>query len=71
MLLGPVSVCDFSLHEEIEDFYNYMSPTEEEHALRVNVVRRIERVVRSLWQDATVEIFGSFRTGLYLPTRFV
>lgn len=68
MLFGPV--CDFSLHEEIEDFYNYMCPTVEEHDLRVNVVRRIEKVVLSLWQDATVEIFGSFRTGLYLPTRY-
>jgi len=63
-------LCDFSLHEEIEDFYNYMCPTVEEHELRVNVVRRIEKVVLSLWQDATVEIFGSFRTGLYLPTRY-
>jgi len=63
-------LCVFSLHEEIEDFYNYMCPTVEEHELRVNVVRRIEKVVLSLWQDATVEIFGSFRTGLYLPTRY-
>ncbi|KAJ9587332.1 hypothetical protein L9F63_019159 [Diploptera punctata] len=56
------------LHEEIEDFYNYMSPTPEEHELRFNVVRRIEKVVLSLWPQAKVEIFGSFRTGLYLPT---
>ncbi|PNF28796.1 Non-canonical poly(A) RNA polymerase PAPD5 [Cryptotermes secundus] len=56
------------LHEEIEDFYNYMCPTVEEHELRISVVRRIEKVVLSLWRDAKVEIFGSFRTGLYLPT---
>ncbi|KDR20267.1 non-canonical poly(A) RNA polymerase protein Trf4-1-like isoform X3 [Zootermopsis nevadensis] len=56
------------LHEEIEDFYNYMCPTPEEHELRVSVVRRIEKVVLGLWRDAKVEIFGSFRTGLYLPT---
>lgn len=66
-----LSLCDFSLHEEIEDFYNYMCPTAEEHELRINVVRRIEKVVLNLWRDAKVEIFGSFRTGLYLPTRFV
>lgn len=65
------TVHDFSLHEEIEDFYNYMCPTPEEHELRVSVVRRIEKVVLGLWRDAKVEIFGSFRTGLYLPTRFV
>lgn len=56
------------LHQEIEDFYQYMSPTPEEHELRVNVVRRIKKVVLSLWPEASVEIFGSFRTGLYLPT---
>ena len=66
-----ISLCNFSLHEEIEDFYNYMSPTPEEHELRFNVVRRIEKVVLSLWPQAKVEIFGSFRTGLYLPTRLV
>ncbi|XP_067006314.1 terminal nucleotidyltransferase 4B isoform X2 [Anabrus simplex] len=56
------------LHHEIEDFYQYMSPTPEEHQLRVNVVRRIKKVILGLWPEATVEIFGSFRTGLYLPT---
>lgn len=56
------------LHEEIEDFYRYMSPRPEEHQMRVNVVKRIEEVILSLWPQAKVEIFGSFRTGLYLPT---
>lgn len=56
------------LHEEIEDFYKYMSPTPEEHQMRLAVVERIKKVVNSLWPEATVEIFGSFCTGLYLPT---
>ncbi|XP_046386425.1 terminal nucleotidyltransferase 4A-like isoform X2 [Ischnura elegans] len=56
------------LHEEIEDFFQYMSPTPEEHQLRLEVVRRIEKVTLHLWPEARVEIFGSFRTGLYLPT---
>uniref|UniRef100_A0A336MD45 polynucleotide adenylyltransferase n=1 Tax=Culicoides sonorensis TaxID=179676 RepID=A0A336MD45_CULSO len=56
------------LHQEIEQFYNHMIPTACEHALRVEVVSRIERVVLSLWPTARVEVFGSFRTGLYLPT---
>ncbi|KAG8231510.1 hypothetical protein J437_LFUL011548, partial [Ladona fulva] len=56
------------LHEEIEDFYQYMSPTPEEHQLRLDVVRRIKKVTLRLWPEAHVEIFGSFRTGLYLPT---
>lgn len=57
-----------SLHTEIEQFYAHMSPTDIEHALRVHVVSRIEAVVLSLWPNAHVEVFGSFRTGLYLPT---
>lgn len=56
------------LHQEIEQFYNHMIPTPCEHALRVEVVTRIEQVVLSLWPTARVEVFGSFRTGLYLPT---
>nr|CAD7195214.1 unnamed protein product [Timema douglasi] len=56
------------LHEEVEDFYQYMCPSPEEHEMRLNVVRRIEKVVLQRWPQSKVEIFGSFRTGLYLPT---
>lgn len=56
------------LHEEIEQFYAHMVPTTTEHALRVQVVARIEAIVLNLWPAARVEMFGSFRTGLYLPT---
>ncbi|XP_021373819.1 non-canonical poly(A) RNA polymerase PAPD7-like isoform X2 [Mizuhopecten yessoensis] len=56
------------LHEEIKDFFMYMSPTQEEANMRAEVVQRIRSVVKDLWKDASVEIFGSFKTGLYLPT---
>ncbi|XP_028327423.1 terminal nucleotidyltransferase 4A-like [Gouania willdenowi] len=56
------------LHEEIVDFFNFMSPRPEEEAMRRGVVNRIESVIKNLWPTATVEIFGSFSTGLYLPT---
>ncbi|XP_037385524.1 terminal nucleotidyltransferase 4A isoform X2 [Talpa occidentalis] len=56
------------LHEEIIDFYNFMSPRPEEAAMRREVVARIETVVKDLWPTAEVQIFGSFSTGLYLPT---
>lgn len=56
------------LHEEIEQFYAHMIPTATEHTLRVQVVGRIEAIVLNLWPMARVEMFGSFRTGLYLPT---
>ena len=45
-----------------------MIPTPLEHAARLEVVSRIESTVLSLWPNARVEVFGSFRTGLYLPT---
>merc|ERR1712071_701178 len=56
------------LHEEIEDFFQYMSPTPEEHQVRVDVVRRIKDVIMKIRPHASVHIFGSFHTGLYLPT---
>ncbi|CAI9715104.1 terminal nucleotidyltransferase 4B-like [Octopus vulgaris] len=56
------------LHDEIKDFYVYMSPRPEEKFMREGVVKRIQNVVKQLWPDAQVEIFGSFCTGLYLPT---
>ncbi|CAB0005217.1 unnamed protein product, partial [Nesidiocoris tenuis] len=56
------------LHQEILDFYDYMSPTAEEHNMRTQVVAKIEALVLELWPAARVEVFGSFRTGLYLPT---
>ena len=62
---------NFRLHEEIIDFYDYMCPSSEEHYLRLRVVKRIEQVILDLWPDSKVEIFGSFRTGLYLPTRLI
>ncbi|CAH2283627.1 terminal nucleotidyltransferase 4A isoform X1 [Pelobates cultripes] len=56
------------LHEEIVDFYDFMSPRPEEAAMRSDVVKRIEIVIKELWPSADVQIFGSFSTGLYLPT---
>ncbi|XP_067905517.1 terminal nucleotidyltransferase 4B isoform X1 [Heterodontus francisci] len=56
------------LHEEIIDFYNYISPRHEEGKMRLEVVERIESVIKELWPSADVQIFGSFSTGLYLPT---
>ncbi|XP_030378525.1 non-canonical poly(A) RNA polymerase protein Trf4-1 isoform X2 [Scaptodrosophila lebanonensis] len=56
------------LHQEIEHFYEHVQPTPLEHFIRNEVVKRIESVVHTIWPQAAVEIFGSFRTGLFLPT---
>ncbi|EDX14313.1 inactive non-canonical poly(A) RNA polymerase protein Trf4-2 [Drosophila simulans] len=55
------------LHQEIEQFYNYIRSTPTEFCLRAGAVRRIEDVVLSIWPSAFVDLFGSFRTGLNLP----
>ncbi|KAL9975956.1 hypothetical protein ACROYT_G013180 [Oculina patagonica] len=60
---GPVG-----LHEEILDFYNFMKPRTAEHAMRQEVIARVQEVIKRLWPTAEVEVYGSFRTGLYLPT---
>ena len=57
------------LHQEIDDFYQWIMPTPEEHYMRLDVVHRIEECIQKIWPAATLHIFGSFKTGLYLPTR--
>ena len=42
------------LHQEIEDFYNYMKPTPEEHSMREDVVQRISNVIIDVWPEAKV-----------------
>lgn len=45
-----------------------MFPSKVEHRVRGDVVHRIEQIILSLWPEAQVQVFGSYRTGLYLPT---
>lgn len=56
------------LHEEIEAFVQWMVPTEAEHNLRLSVINRLRASIKEIYPEAVVQIFGSFRTGLYLPT---
>ena len=56
------------LHHEIRDFFKYISPTAKEKRVREEVVKRCETVILDLWPNAKVEVFGSYKTGLYLPT---
>ncbi|XP_039122643.1 LOW QUALITY PROTEIN: terminal nucleotidyltransferase 4B [Dioscorea cayenensis subsp. rotundata] len=56
------------LHKEILDFCDFISPTTGEQALRTAAVERVSDVVKYIWPHCKVEVFGSFTTGLYLPT---
>ncbi|CAO2178828.1 unnamed protein product [Urochloa humidicola] len=56
------------LHKEILDFCEFISPSTEEQSSRTAAVQAVSDVVKHIWPQCKVEVFGSFRTGLYLPT---
>ncbi|KAK6946724.1 PAP/25A-associated [Dillenia turbinata] len=56
------------LHKEIVDFSEFLSPTPEELASRNSAVERVFDVIKYIWPYCKVEVFGSFKTGLYLPS---
>jgi non-canonical poly(A) RNA polymerase PAPD5/7 len=56
------------LHQEIVEFSRFVAPSTAEETARRDSIARIQSVVQSIWPVATLEVFGSFATGLYLPT---
>ncbi|ERN06559.1 hypothetical protein AMTRI_Chr01g135620 [Amborella trichopoda] len=56
------------LHKEIVDFCEFISPTPEEQESRSAAINYVSEVIRYIWPLSKVEVFGSFKTGLYLPT---
>ncbi|KAK6157395.1 hypothetical protein DH2020_011643 [Rehmannia glutinosa] len=56
------------LHKEIVDFCDFLSPTPEERESRNAAIDSVFDVVKYIWPNAEVEVFGSFKTGLYLPS---
>ncbi len=59
-----------SLHEEILDFCQWISPWSDEHRMREWVIDKVSMIIRELWPKADVRIYGSFSTQLYLPSRY-
>lgn len=57
-----------ALHEEMVDLVAFLAPTPTEESMRHDVVHRITSIVAGLWPQAVVEVLGSFRNGVYLPT---
>ncbi|KAI2784411.1 hypothetical protein F4815DRAFT_455699 [Daldinia loculata] len=56
------------LHKEIVDFYLYVRPRDFEERVRNEMLNNLRAVVKKKWTDAEVYPFGSFMSGLYLPT---
>lgn len=61
----------FRLHREIIDFYEYVRPREFEQRIRDNLVDNLKQAMKRdgrNFASAHVFPFGSFMSGLYLPT---
>ncbi|QDZ19273.1 nucleotidyltransferase domain-containing protein [Chloropicon primus] len=56
------------LHQEIMEFTEFLQPTPDERKMRHDAIARVKETIHSLWPHARVEVFGSYETGLYLPT---
>lgn len=56
------------LHHEIVEFCRYVKPSPEEDGLRLAAIARVSDVITSIWPNATAAVFGSFATGLHLPS---
>ena len=68
------------LHNEIIDLYNYLSPTQKDRQDRDKAIEKysivyiyiyiysVRDVVSKVWPEAKVLVFGSYATGLFLPT---
>jgi len=59
-----------SLHKEVQDFCDWISPTEKEDQVRGFVVRRIINAIESAVPNSHATAFGSFITKLYLPDAY-
>ncbi|KAK4225122.1 putative Poly(A) RNA polymerase protein [Podospora fimiseda] len=56
------------LHKEIVDFHDYIKPRDFEERLRADLVQEMKDFVKEMYKDADIYAFGSFPSGLYLPT---
>ncbi|KAB5566148.1 hypothetical protein GE09DRAFT_1105699 [Coniochaeta sp. 2T2.1] len=56
------------LHKEIVDFYEHIRPQDFEERIRGELVQQLKTLCRDIYGDAEVYPFGSFPSGLYLPT---
>jgi non-canonical poly(A) RNA polymerase PAPD5/7 len=59
------------LHKEVTDFYEYVRPRQFEQRIRENLIENMKKAMRRdgrNFASAQVHAFGSFVSGLYLPT---
>lgn len=56
------------LHNEILDFHDFVKPRDFEKQVRDDLVRRMDQALRIEFPNLHMRAFGSFASGLYLPT---
>jgi len=56
------------LHEEILDFVNYITPNKAEINTRLYTIDKLRKELHYRFPDSNIACFGSFSTGLFLPT---
>ncbi|KAL3157918.1 hypothetical protein ABBQ32_012323 [Trebouxia sp. C0010 RCD-2024] len=56
------------LHTEIVEFCRFLEPTPAEAAMREAATQRVRQAIIDVFPTASVQVFGSYVTGLYLPT---
>ena len=57
-----------TLHKEVIDFYEWVKPRDFEHAVRADLIARLQKAFERLEPGGRLKPFGSFAAGLYLPT---
>ncbi|KAL4464118.1 hypothetical protein ABPG74_006055 [Tetrahymena malaccensis] len=55
------------LHNEIIELTDYLSPTKQEHEIRLKSMERLKKILLDAVPECEVKTFGSFSTELYLP----
>jgi len=56
------------LHLEILDFVNFIKPTKAEIKRRESLVDFMRQVCAELWPGSELHVFGSYATGMFLPS---
>jgi non-canonical poly(A) RNA polymerase PAPD5/7 len=59
------------LQQEVMCFLDYLEPTPAEIRLREYLIHRISEAVKAKWPGSRIEVFGSLKTNIFLPNRFV
>ena len=57
-----------NLHNEVLDFVAFIEPTKSEIKRRDALVDLVRATVIELWPTAKLEVYGSYATGMYLPS---